>query len=54
MYTILNAETTTAQISMLVIVYVISSLVNETTKTLQFIIEKFVPLIHEDKASDIL
>ena len=54
MYVILNAVTTTDQISLSAIDYVTSSLVNETTETLQYIIEKLVPLVHAKKASDIV
>jgi len=54
MYNILNAVTTTDQVSISAIDYVTSSLVNETTETLQFIIEKLVPLTHAKKASDIV
>ena len=54
MYNIVNAVTTIDQVSISAIDYVTSSLVNETTETLQFIIEKMVPLVHAKKASDIV
>ena len=54
MYNIVNAVTTADQVSISAIDYETSSLVNETTETLQFIIEMMVPLVHEKKASDIV
>ena len=54
MNNIVNAVITTDQVSISAIDYVTSSLVNETTETLQFIIEKMVPLVHAKKASDIV